>query len=70
MSCESACDCGAADGLHDSDCHMHALCDEGKWCDKHLGEAAIYWAYLKGVHKYAVMPGDSELERELKDAGR
>lgn len=76
--CKSECDCAGPDELlgigHELDCHSRAICDEGRWCDKHHEEAMKEHEYLRDIPRYAVFLNDpdakEEFNQELRDAGR
>jgi hypothetical protein len=66
MTCQSECDCGAPGGYpHEPDCHSFRICDEGRWCDKHLNETtaemrAEWWR----------RPTEERYRQDMIDAGR
>ncbi len=76
-ACHSECDCGNPSvkyhGPHDPDCHFYDVCDEGRYCDRHLAEAEAEHAYLRHVPRYMVIDDEQsrqELAEGLRDARR
>lgn len=72
-TCYSECDCDCSWNplSHTPDCASHRVCDEGRYCDKHMAEQEAAHAYLRHVPLGAVTGRLSDQDKQdLRDAGR